>query len=286
MKFMYLPPFLSQARVLITVKAYPKPSGKYEELVCTAGFTEDGKWIRIYPVPYRFLADDQMYPKYSWITLDLVRNTSDFRPESYRPKQGLDEHIQVGQVLGTRDAWAARKQLVLREVFTSMNDLIALAKGDSKKSLATVKPTEITGFSIQDTDREWKEKWTNQALQCSFLELTTPMTGQRRQIIQKVPYDYFYEFTTEGDSSPRKLKIEDWEIGALYWHCLASTHGDENAANDLVRHKYFLDFTKKRDLHLFVGTTKQYHNVAPNPFIIIGVFYPPISIQSSLFVSA
>jgi hypothetical protein len=283
---MYLPPNLNQARVLVTVKAYPKPSGKYEELVCTAGFTEDGKWIRIYPVPYRFLADDQMYPKYSWITLDLVRNTSDFRPESYRPKQGLDEHIQVGQVLGTQDAWAARKQLVLREVFTSMNELIALAKGDDKKSLATVRPTEITGFSIEVTDREWKEKWTNQALQRSFLELTQPPTGQRRQIIRKVPYNYFYEFLTDGDSSPRKLKIEDWEIGALYWHCLINTQGDESAANDLVRQKYFHDFTKKKDVHLFVGTTKQFHNVAPNPFIIIGVFYPPISKQPSLFVSA
>ena len=88
----------------------------------------------------------------------MVRNTSDFRPESYRPKQGLDEQIQVGHVFGTQDAWAARKQLVLREVFTSMNELIALAKGDDKKSLATVKPTEITGFSIQETVREWKEK--------------------------------------------------------------------------------------------------------------------------------
>ena len=282
---MYLPLNLNQARVLVTVKAYPKPSGKYEELVCTAGFTEGGKWIRIYPIPYRFLADDQIYPKYSWITLDLIRNTSDFRPESYRPKQGLDEHIQGGRVLGTQDAWAARKQLVLREVLTSMNELIALAKGDDKKSLATVRPTEITGFSIEVTDREWKEKWTNQALQRSFLELTQPSTGQRRQIIRKVPYDYFYEFLTEGDSSPRKLKIEDWEIGALYWHCLANTQGDENAANHLVRQKYFHDFTKKKDVHLFVGTTKQYHNVAPNPFIIIGVFYPPRSMQPSLFAS-
>ena len=283
---MYLPPSLSQARVLVTVKAYPKPSGKYEELVCTAGFTEDGKWIRIYPVPYRFLADDQMYPKYSWVTLDLVRNTSDFRPESYRPKQGLDEPIQVGQAIGTQDAWAARKELVLREVFTSMNALIALAKGEEKKSLATIMPSEITGFKIERADREWKEKWTNQALQRSFLELTQLTTGDKRQVIRKVPYDYFYEFTTEGDSSSRKLKIEDWEIGALYWNCLASTNGDESAANDLVREKYFHEFTRKRDLHLFLGTTKQYHNVAPNPFIIIGVFYPPKSLQPSLFASA
>ena len=30
-----LPHTINEAKVLITVKAYPKPSGKYEELVCT-----------------------------------------------------------------------------------------------------------------------------------------------------------------------------------------------------------------------------------------------------------
>ena len=36
-------------RVLIAVKTYPTLSEKYDELVCTAGFLEDGTWIRIYP---------------------------------------------------------------------------------------------------------------------------------------------------------------------------------------------------------------------------------------------
>jgi len=40
-------------RVLILVKSYPEISKTYAETVCTAGITEDGKWIRIYPLPYR-----------------------------------------------------------------------------------------------------------------------------------------------------------------------------------------------------------------------------------------
>ena len=42
-------------RVLIAVKTYPTLSEKYDELVCTAGFLEDGTWIRIYPVSYTHL---------------------------------------------------------------------------------------------------------------------------------------------------------------------------------------------------------------------------------------
>lgn len=279
---MYLPSDLPNARVLITVKAYPKPSGKYEELVCTAGLVDGSKWIRIYPVPYRFLADNEMYPKYSWVRVDLVRNTSDFRPESYRPKRGLDEQFLLEGTLGTKDAWAARKSFVLREVYTSMKELIRLAKSDAKKSLATLKPSEIVGFKVKPSDRDWKEKWENQALQRSFYELAESASPEKRQLIRKVPYDYFYEFTTEGDTSPRKLKIEDWEIGALFWNCVSQSRGDEAVANQLVRQKYFDEFTKNRDIYLFLGTTKRFHSVAPNPFIIVGVFYPPRSLQEPL----
>jgi hypothetical protein len=46
------------------------------------------------------------------------------------------------------------------------------------------------------------------------------------------------------------------------------------AAVELVKQKYLEEFAEK-DL-------KQYHNVAPNPFVIIGMFYPPKTSQLSL----
>jgi len=44
---------MALTRILIAVKTYPAISKKYEELVCTAGFLEDGSWIRIYPIQFR-----------------------------------------------------------------------------------------------------------------------------------------------------------------------------------------------------------------------------------------
>lgn len=99
-------------------------------------------------------------PKYSWIELDLVRNTNDFRQESYKPRMGFDENIQVVGKIGTTDAWEARKQFVLKEVFTSMQDLISQAKSEIGKSLATFKPAEIVDFVIEnEPEKDWKEKW-------------------------------------------------------------------------------------------------------------------------------
>jgi len=39
-------------------------------------------------------------PKYSGITLDLIRNKKDFRPERFKPRRGVDEPIQVGETIG------------------------------------------------------------------------------------------------------------------------------------------------------------------------------------------
>lgn len=164
-----------------------------------------------------------------------------------------------------------------------MNDLIKLAKAEKVwKSLATIKPKEIIKFEIEPDERDWKPQIKEGLQQLRLFE--QPSSGDKRQlqVVSKLPYKYYYHFITEGDARPRRMLIEDWEIGQLYWNCLASTEGDEIAANELVHQKFTTEFFQK-DLHLFVGTTKANHIKAPNPFVIIGVFYPPHTHQPSLF---
>jgi hypothetical protein len=93
------------------------------------------------------------------------------------------------------------------------------------------------------------------------------------KVVQKVPYKFSYRF--EDDSGKQsKMMIEDWEIGMLYWNCLKRANKDEAVAIAKVKEKCF-DWFLTRDLYFFLGTTKQFHNVSPNPVIIIGVYYPP-----------
>ena len=67
--------------------------------------------------------------------------------------------------------------------------------------------------------------------------------------------------------------IEDWEIGMLYLNCMKN--GDEAAAIEKVKQRYFNDFVN-RDIYFYLGTTLEHHNTSRNPFIVIGVFYPPM----------
>ncbi|HTI14398.1 MAG TPA: hypothetical protein VL461_07495 [Dictyobacter sp.] len=271
---MSLPLEIPAAQVLITVKTYPQPSNKYNELVCTAGFLPDGHWIRLYPIPFRALPYKDQYEKYHWITLDLVKNSEDFRPESYKPLNGV-EKIIVGEKIGTENGWAKRKEYALKEVFTSMTNLITLAKGKERKSLATLQPREIIDVVVEQDDRDWKPTWLAQLRQFNLFDLDEKGEGKIRQVLQKIPYKFSYKFLSAGDSKPRQMLIEDWELGALYWNCLRMSGGDEQETIRLVKKKYFDEFCNQKDLYFFLGTTKQFHLVSPNPFIVIGVFYPP-----------
>ena len=70
-------------------------------------------------------------------------------------------------------------------------------------------------------------------------------------------------------------------IGALFWNCWKQCNGDEKAALEKVKIKYFDQFLKT-DLHFFLCTTQQFHFVAPNPWVIIGVFPIPHEKQTEL----
>jgi uncharacterized protein (DUF488 family) len=134
---------MSLTKILITVKTYPAISSKYEELVCTAGFLEDGTWIRIYPIQFRKKSYSEQYKKYDWVELDLVKNNSDFRPESYR-LYSFDSEIKIVDHIGTENNWAERKSLVLQKVHLNLSKLIAEAHNkEICTSLAVFKPKRI-----------------------------------------------------------------------------------------------------------------------------------------------
>lgn len=267
---------MALTRVLITVKTYPTLSEKYDELVCTAGFRGDGSWVRIFPVPFRKLDYQNQYKKWQWIEIDLVKNRSDFRPESYRPTN-LDKEIRLLEEVDTKDNWNKRKMLVGDKIRYNLTELIVEAKDPNiRTSLAIVKPKEIIDFVWESCEREWdKEKMdkviANQAQGSLFDEAETRLVFK---VVNKLPFNFSYIFTTE-DGIKRKIMIEDWELGALYWNCWKKAKGDEIEACKKVKEKYLDYMWHERDLYFFMGTTKQFHNVSPNPFIIIGTFYPP-----------
>jgi len=273
-------------KVLIAVKTYPAISTKYGETVCTAGITEEGKWIRIYPLPFRKINRENRFKKYEWIELELRRNTNDFRPEFYRPIN-YQEIKTIGEIKPDGDTWDERIKIVLRKVYTNLEQLIAEAKDKNIcTSLATFKPKKILDFTYEKTDREWGTKQIqyleSEKQQANLFESEDEDEIENFEVVDKVPYKFKFKFMDDTDKTSN-LMIEDWEIGMLYWNCLKTHNGNERLACEDVKKKYFDDFAKTKDYYFFLGTTKLNHYVSHNPFVIIGDFRPKYIIQLGLF---
>lgn len=272
---------MSKQRVLITVKTYPTLSTKYGETVCTAGVREDGSWVRIYPVPFRRLDEAEQYKKFDWVECNLIPSTKDPRPETHHPVD-LSEMITAGN-MNTADEWRERRRLLLEQcpVFTSMTKLISLAK-DNEASLAIFRPTEILGFVWEEEEPEWDEnKMQAMRAMASQGDLFEEEWRKTFRVIPKLPYSFSYRFL-DDEGKKRKLQILDWEIGALFWKCRRNASGDEAVALAKVQNKYLENFASK-DLHFILGTTQQWHSVATNPWVIIGVLPFPHVTQPHLF---
>lgn len=275
---------IEKRKIFIVVKTYPTLSTKYDEIVCTAGILDDGSWARIYPLPFRKLDYEKRYKKYQWLEVPLQKNTGDPRPESY--KVGDITQIKlIGEPVGTARGWEERKRIIFNNnpVCTDLTGLIEQAK-KNELSLTIFKPEEIIGFVVEETERKWsRDKLTLLKAKAKQLSLFQTEEEVKREfsIVDKLPYNFFYRFR-DKTGREAKLMIEDWEIGMLYWNCLKKTEGNEQEAISKVKEKYLVTFLKK-DIYLFLGTTKRFHGWAKNPFVIIGVFYPPHQLHQSLF---
>ncbi len=259
-----------KTKVLVTVMTYPHPSRGYQELICTAGITEAGEWVRLYPIDYRYRPRGQQFKKYQWIEveLELEGAGNDDRKESRRPV--LDSIRVVGEPLSTKDDWRARREIIDRLPAESVNSLRAKYTSD-KTSLGVVRPTRILDMEIREADPEWKPDWKN-----LFAQMT--LFGPQQKPLKKIPFSFHYIFECEDSEKPHVAVCEDWELGVLFLKEVDRL-GSEQAAAESVKKKYFEQMcAPKLDTRFFMGTFFPY-----NVWLVLGVFYPPKSQQTELF---
>jgi hypothetical protein len=261
------PPKIERAKILITVKTYPQLSARHTETVCTAGLREGRRWIRLYPIAFRYLEKEQQFRKYQWVEAHITRDTRDPRPESYK----LTGNIKPLGFLDTQDEWELRKRHVLSKVYHNLETLIDEAR-DTKifTSLAVFKPHRILDFSMR------RDTSTNAARDRKQKMLAKQLPEEKaRHLVHTVPYKFYYTFEDQlGKRST--LQILDWEIYQLCRKLIHKYGTRKRSIYPHLRKKYLDQFIATRDLFFFLGTNKYWHiRRSNNPFMIVGIFYPP-----------
>jgi hypothetical protein len=254
-------------RILIAVRTYPVPAQKNIEVSCTAGVTKEGEWIRLFPVPYRFMEYDKRFVKYQWIDVDVIKATQDQRPESY--KLNVDS-IRIGDQLSTVDSWRARKEIIGPLIKQSMCQIRRERDANSAPTLGLFKPREIKRLIIEDDTADWTPQ------QLTNLDQTMLFHRGPSGKLEKIPYKFKYQFFCDDlECKGLTMSCTDWEMGQSYrdWR---DKYGEEWEA---AFRQTYEEKMLQRDTHFYVGTVHRH----PTEWIIVGLFYPPYPAMRDLF---
>ncbi|WP_281983067.1 hypothetical protein [Azonexus hydrophilus] len=260
--------FAERKRVLILCKTYPSPSTTYVETSCVAGMDDKGKLIRLFPVPFRLVSDDQQFKKWQWIEARVRKAKEDNRPESHRIS--VDTIELLGERLSLRNEWAERRQAISPvEIFNSFTELDA-ARENLGTTLGLLRPKQLIDLLITKADSpDWSPDETAKLMQAQTQGSLFDQDTEQKSLtlLKKLPFDFHYLYACESNGviTTHKHKLVDWEAGALFWN--VHRKPDWQA---LFRQKYLTEFSTK-DLLFLMGTIHRF----PGQWLIVGVIYPP-----------
>jgi hypothetical protein len=233
--------------------------------------TSDGRLIRLYPVPFRLVADDQQFKKWQWITARLEKARDDHRPESHRIFVDTIE-CDAEPLPSGKAGWPIRSELLAKLPLFSDFAAVENARIEHGVTLARLRPARIVGLDIKKAENptwtdEEKEKLLRLQQQSELFDEVEE--GKQIRLLEKLPFDfhYRYECDVDGQTFAYKHKLVDWEVGALY-RTVRRQHGDAWEAP--FRAKLEEELPSK-DLQFLLGTIHRF----PGQWLLISLIYPP-----------
>ena len=245
--------------ILIVVKTYPTPSRSTIEASCTAGVTNSGEFVRIFPVPFRHLDGDRQFQKYQEITARVLP-THDYRPESR--KIDPDSIAVIGSPLPTTNGWEERRQRVGHLMTCCMCCLQKEQRAKGSPTLGFFRPHEIQELKLEPTTSKWTDVEAGKLAQESFWK---PEHVHR---LEKIPFQFKYRYRCpHNDCRGHLQSCTDWEMSESYrkWR---REYGD--SWEEKFRMRYETDMSERFDTCFFTGTMHQH----PNSWLIVGLWYP------------
>jgi hypothetical protein len=235
----------------VIVKAAPRRSDKFGETVCCAGIDRQGNWVRLYPVSFRHLKEEQRFRRWDHIRYrwSKPKATKDDRSESRRVDP---DSVLILKRLKEAD----HNPLVARCVVTSLDR--ELAEG---RSLAMLKP-EILRF--------WYEKNSPEEMQeregvLKRLRAQDDLFKPEMSVIPQRACPYSFRYRYRCDDGEREGTCQDWETEQTFFRRLRD-QASEQAALDWMIQKFGVEYPQK-GMALAMGT----HSRRRDQWLINGV---------------
>ena len=255
-----------EERILIWGKTYPELSSKYNETVCTGGTLENGNFVRIYPIPFRYLANENSFSKYQWIKAKIKKSQEDPRPESYK----IDStSITIEQTISPdKYEWFERRRHVLSNdsfIFNSAESLLAENRLNGK-SIGFVKPHKVHDVYLEkrpEVDYEnFLKKFQDNKEKSKQMDLFGDLTIQEVKNLQFISKRFKVKWScNRPDCTGHDMSILDWEVYELQ-RKFGDIESLEKIKSLLLSDEYNIGF--------FLGNFRLH----PTAFSIGGLWYP------------
>jgi hypothetical protein len=249
-----------ESEAVILVKASPNIGAKHGETVCIAAIDLQGNWLRLYPVSFRQLEDEQKFGRWDRIKFKWRKPnaSSDSRPESRRVDQ---QSVEIVGLLRE----AERERFLAKSVVTSLK-----AEREKDKSLALLRPEIIDYFYEKISEEELNEQAAKFQLWRNQLDLFS------KKLVPFKPCPFSFKYKYRDADGDHVGTCQDWETEATFFNW-AREYGEQAALNKML--EVFGKEYPEKGMVLAMGT----HSRRPEQWLINGIIRLNRISQDSLF---
>ncbi len=183
--------------LMVNCKTYPVVSNKYMETVCTGGVQNDGRFVRLYPVPFRFLDEEEQYARWDVIRVRVYKDTKDDRPESW--------HLQPGTKIEKLKRITTEKRRWDWMKHTVHSSTEKMTEAGVTNGCVEIEPTEFY----------WKpdnKKWSDGQLKVMRQGNLFVSDKDLESLADRVPWQYRLKFKEKNSGREDDAKVLAWSL--------------------------------------------------------------------------
>ena len=228
---------------MVNCKTYPAVSSKYVETVCTGGVRPDGEFVRLYPVPFRFLDAEEQYKRWDVIRVRAYRDTKDQRPESWHIEPGMAIE-RVDSITTEKGRWDWMKKTV-HESASAME-----TKGLTNGYVEVV-PIELY----------WKpdpKEWTPAQMDVIRQGDLFASKEQMQSIADRVPWQFRLKYREKNTGREDDGKVLAWSYYQGFRRARIGVNSDEEALEVIADRVRGSIFNPEKSVFAILGTHSRF----------------------------